>query len=505
MKVVLEVIKGPETGRVFEFTEPDTFIVGRGRRNKPVHLKLGDDDPYISREHFLLEIAPPNVFLKDLDSANKPCLNGVPVTEARLADGDIIEVGYTQLRVSLTVTHQTADAVCLRCGKPIPTLPDEKVTDYYCADCADEIEDEQRKTLVKPTHTILCRCGADLTAQAHSDGRAEELRGLVSYVCGACAVSLRAGAEAGQRIGSYEVLRLLGAGGMGRAYQVYHPPTARIMALKQMLNLSDQVSVHRFHRETRYLKELRHPNILRFIDSGVSQAGPYLVIEFAAQGDLDDYLDAQGGCLAAPEAVYFMAEVLAGLEFMHQRGIIHRDLKPQNILLQVTDNAPPAPSRLVARIADFGIAKKYSEAGGSLLTQAGAFMGAPLFMPPEQMRDARNVREPADLYSLGVTLYYLLTGKYPYDFPTKREIDEFFRQHQHEAKNTVEAMELMRKIKQIKSPPVIVLSQEPIPIRDRKPDVPPALAQVVDKAIRKDIPARYQTAAEFRAALLAAS
>jgi serine/threonine-protein kinase len=102
MKVSLEVIKGPEVGRVFEFAQPDTFIVGRSGKDRPVHFKLSDDDPYISRQHFLLEIAPPNVFFKDLNSTNTPCLNGNPIVEAKLSDGDIIEVGYTQLKVSLS-------------------------------------------------------------------------------------------------------------------------------------------------------------------------------------------------------------------------------------------------------------------------------------------------------------------------------------------------------------------------------------------------------------------
>jgi serine/threonine-protein kinase len=312
--------------------------------------------------------------------------------------------------------------------------------------------------------------------------------------------SFKAGEEAGKRIDDYEVLKVLGEGGMGKVYQVYHPPTARILALKQVLRLSEKELVQRFRRETRYMKELRHPNILRFIDSGVSQDRPYLVTEFASAGNLDRRLELQTQphhwCLPVAEAVGYVMEALAGLEFIHQRGIVHRDLKPGNILLQAAGDG-----RLIPKIADFGLAKKYSEAGGSLMTQLGVGIGSVLYMPPEQIRDTRSVREPADLYAMGVTLYYLLTGAYSYNFPTPRDIDRFFQAERHQVKNVEEALALMMKVRNMKSPHVIILSEEPIPIRERKAEIPKKLAKVVDKAIQKEIPARFQSAAEFRAAL----
>jgi serine/threonine-protein kinase len=244
------------------------------------------------------------------------------------------------------------------------------------------------------------------------------------------------------------------------------------------------------------MKELRHPNILRFIDGGVSQDGPYLVTEFASAGNLDDRIESHRGCLAVTEAGGYVMEALNGLEFIHQRGIVHRDLKPANILLQKTGDGS-----LIPKIADFGLAKKYSEAGGSLMTQLGVGIGKVLYMPPEQILDTRSVREPADLYAMGVPLYYLLTGAYPYNFPTPRDIDRFFQAERHQVKNVEEALALMMKVRDMKSPHVIILSEEPIPILKRKADIPKKLAKVVDKAIQKEIPARFQSAGEFRQAL----
>lgn len=270
------------------------------------------------------------------------------------------------------------------------------------------------------------------------------------------------------------------------------------MALKQMLNLTHKELIQRFERETRLMKELRHPNTIRFIDSGVTKEGPYLIIELASHGNLDSRIKHNKGFLSPFEAVPYIIDALKGLEFIHQKEMIHRDLKPENILLQDAGGG-----QLFSKIADFGLAKKYSEAGGSLVTRLGVGMGTLFYMPPEQLRDTRSVREPADIYAMGVTLYYLLTGKYLYDFSTRRDIDLFIMEHRHKARNKEEALALLMQIQKVKvkSPQIIILTEEPIPIQERKPDLPTKLARVVDKAIKKEITARFQSAGEFRQAL----
>lgn len=212
-------------------------------------------------------------------------------------------------------------------------------------------------------------------------------------------------------------------------------------------------------------------------------------------GNLDDLLDTFTGVVAQDIAVNSLIGALQGLEFIHSREIIHRDLKPQNILLH-----KGLGGRLVPKIADFGLAKEYSRAGGSL-TQQGDIMGTICFMSPEQVRDTKNVREPADVYSMGATLYYLLTGKYAFNFPTRREIEEFHKNNAKKVRNPLEALRLMMEIEKMKNPLVIIITEDQIPIRKRNPDVPERLAHVVHKAISKDISTRYQTAAEFRQAL----
>jgi serine/threonine protein kinase len=124
-----------------------------------------------------------------------------------------------------------------------------------------------------------------------------------------------------------------------------------------------------------------------------------------------------------------------------------------------------------------------------------------MFMPPEQVRDASAVREPADLYAVGQTLYYILTGRYSFDFPTPEDIEQFLKENRARWQNSQEALAAMMQLQRIRHPFQIILTEEPIAIRKRDASLPLKLAGVVDKVVRKDASQRYQTAADFRHAL----
>ncbi|KAA6230514.1 protein kinase (plasmid) [Chlorobium phaeovibrioides] len=499
MKLSLEVIKGPETGRKFEFTQPDTFIVGRGGKDRPVHFKLSDDDPYVSRQHFLLEISPPRIYFTDYRSTNPPSINGIEVKEAELYDGDVIEVGYTQLKVEVVPESQSKSTQfhCDRCKKTIAIeLMAGEAPPAICASCEEEIEENHRRISSKIAYTVACTCGKDLSAVANSDGRAHELSGAVTYCCDDCLKAMMSGSDAGKQIDCYTVIKSLGKGGMGKVYMVRHPETGRIMAMKQLLDLKSEEVMKRFARETKFMKAFSHPNVVRFIDSGTSDEGPYFIMELLSKGDIDTLMDSATGVMTPALAVSHSINALKGLEFIHANHIVHRDIKPANILLQENSKGI-----LIPKIADFGIAKKYSDAGGSLMTKANVGMGTIMYMSPEQIKDTRSVREPADIYSMGVTLYYLLTGKYPYHFPTNREVEKFRNANKSKADNMKEALEMIMRLEDMKHPHVIILTQEQIPIQKRNPNISNKLARFVHKAIKKEITERYQTAREFRLAL----
>lgn len=489
MEVKLEVVKGPEQGKVFTIDEATTCLAGRSREAR---FRFSEDDPYISRRHFLLEVAPPKVYFRDLDVTNPSKINDLYVDEAELATGDMIEVGYTHLKVSLKMDLQTEVLNCKECNRTFEIFDDESPA-QICADCQKDLEEAERKQSAAKAQgplPVTCECGKDITKIANSDGRAGELGGIVAYACEKCASKMNEGQK--KAVNDYELLKLLGKGGMGEVFLAYHRPTGRLVALKVMNIFNKQLGA-RFAREINIMKKVSHENVLCHIDSGQEKSSgkPYLVMEHASRGCLDDLLK-DAGSLTFKAAVAVIIQSLKGLEYIHSAGIVHRDIKPENILLKPNGNGTGIP-----KIADFGLAREFSKAGGSVLTQLGTALGTILYMPPEQIKDAHSVKEPADLYSMGVTLYYLLTTQYPFNFPSPLDILKFLQENKDRVKSPNEAFKMMQEVKKLKTPHLIVLSEEPIPVRERKPDIPAKLAQIVDKAIRKDIKRRYQTAAEF--------
>jgi serine/threonine protein kinase len=223
-------------------------------------------------------------------------------------------------------------------------------------------------------------------------------------------------------------------------------------------------------------------------------------MEYVAGGSLQDLVSAAKGRLQPAEAVALIGQALDGLAYIHAQSIIHRDIKPQNILVRRHQESG-RPGDCTAKLADFGLAVSYARAGGTRLTKAGSRFGTLMFMPPEQIRDAASVREPADTYAVGVTLYYLLTGQYPYNFPAPAEIQAFQQQNRKLWDRPEEAIQALMQLRRIMHPFHIILDETPIPIRQRDPSIPELLATVVDRAVRKPIAERFQTAEEFRRVL----
>ena len=209
-----------------------------------------------------------------------------------------------------------------------------------------------------------------------------------------------------------------------------------------------------------------NPNIVGFVEGG--RVGPliYLAMEHLTGPDVARVLKEKGP-LQPRTAVRLICQVLTGLGHAHEQGFVHRDIKPANILLHTVGG------KRVAKLADFGLARAFESSRMSGLTMQGEVGGTPAFMAPEQVTHYRDVTPAADQYSIAATLYNLLTGTTPHDLP----------------KNVGQAL-------------VMVLTENPIPIRERRPEIDAGLAEVIHKAMSREPGERFLDTVKLRKALV---
>jgi hypothetical protein len=431
MQVHLKVVGGPYKGRIFSFTQHDSFLIGRSR---DAHLYL-PDDRYFSRNHCLLEINPPHSFLRDLNSTNGTFLNGKRVANANLNDGDRIQCGETILVVEVTA--------------------DESV------DLSETTQDAipRRPVLVM----VEClNCGRREQAQAsNADER-------LTFLCEDCRIELK---RSPQAIPGYDTVKLLGRGGMGCVMLGRQQSTGRAVAIKTLLPefAISEKALKRFMREIDVAAALKHHNIVEFIDRGTHNGVVYLVTEYVDGADACKLAEISGGCLPYADAISILAQSLDALSYAHAQGYIHRDFKDQNIL--VGGHAP----NLVAKLTDFGLAKSFTHSGMSGVTMAGEMAGTLAYMPPEQLRNFRDVKPQSDIYAVGMTAYSLLSGSLALELTNKHNINDTIR---------------------------AIFEQPAVPLRERAPHVPAPVCEIIDRALAKDPAQRWQTATAMRNALL---
>jgi serine/threonine-protein kinase len=265
---------------------------------------------------------------------------------------------------------------------------------------------------------------------------------------------------AGQRIGDYEVLSLLGTGGMGRVYRVRNVISDRVEAMKILLPdyASEPELAARFTAEIRTLATLEHPNIAQLRTAFQYENQLVMVMEYVEGATLDQV--ATQSRIPLNLVLEYAMQVLSALSYAHSRGITHRDIKPSNIMIT---------SHGLAKLMDFGIAKS----GGDLqLTRPGTTMGSVYYMSPEQVRGG-SVDARSDLYSFGVTLYELVTGNRPFQADTSFTV-------------------LNAQLNETPKPPIEV-----------NPSLPPALNSIILCAMAKEPTDRFQSADAFRNAIKA--
>jgi hypothetical protein len=448
-EVVLTVTTKNAQEKTFVFNSHETFLFGRVN---DCHICL-PEDPQVSRHHFLMEVNPPQVCIRDLGSRNGTYINKQKYggrardespeegakhqyPQVELHNGDEVRVGQTVLLVQVKEvvgdSSRCSEAIrCQSCGKELGIEQSGEQQQLLCSRCHQEVGNDPL-TLFRDVQAT---------------------RGTY------------------YKLSNYKMLKKLGAGGMGAVYLLKHRQDGHLAALKVMLSkvAVDKVARHDFQREIENTRKLQHPHVVKFLDSGVENKAFYFLIEYCEGGSVDQLMRRYGRRLTLTEAERIMLGALEGLAYAHEQGIVHRDVKPQNILLSGTE------AKWQAKIADLGLAKSYISAGFSGMTvTGGGFSGSLLFMPREQMINFKYVTPVSDVWAMGASIYFMLTGTVP------------------------------RPNKPGRDPIDAILNGQIIPIRQCDPTIPVRFAAVIDRSLAPAPKDRYQTASEMLKALSAA-
>lgn len=548
MKVKLTVIEGPHKGREFAFEEHSSFIAGR---SKKAQFRLPKVDQYFSRSHFLVELNPPLCRLLDLESRNGTHVNGERIQSVELKSGDTIEAGETIIRVTIEKTGKEDDDFFEGAGSnwanlvadsdpkelvesnwenlaaPSPELlksdwsqlgPNEATKSAVEAKSESDWEvliNPAEETGTAPKQAVRPRLPEKETPKdlspfrqtlvekpgypagwietgdfpsASNDIRKTRmektpLSGKSSPAHKAAAKSLELPAEIArllpedyrqridrnpQRLPGYLVVDELGRGGMGLVYRAISIADKSIVAIKTVLPAArvSESDFKKFHREASILSKLDHPNIVRFREVGEVDGVVFFAMDFVDGIDGAQWLKKIPSPTPIGRAIGLINQLLDALAFAHELGYIHRDIKPSNLLIRTTKGEDHV------HLTDFGLARTYQSSRFSGLTMTGSVGGTTPYMPPEQITAFREATPAADQYAAAATLYHLLTRANVYEFP-----------------------------KEVAKQLLMILSDDPIPILDRRKDIPRPLAAVIHKALQREPEDRFANVSEFQEAL----
>ena len=441
-KIILTITQGKLCGKQYIFASRSTCIVGR---NDDCNLQIADAvDMTISRYHCLLDINPPDIRVRDLGSLNGTFVNGK-------------KIGQRQ-------REQTAkEAVKLN----FPEYNLQNGDEIKLGDILFKIEVEAEPELEKksdiipppaennPNCLIIFKNLLELAQKNHTKL---------------------------QTLSGYKLIKSLGKGGFGEVFLAQHIHTKKLVAIKIMIpavTINTQ-GVKMFLQATENIKMLQHDNIVQLFDYGFAENAFFLIMEYFPGGNVWDLMQKSGWRLPLKTAVDITVQVLEGLIYAHSvavprmqldheklnqaKGLVHQDLKPNNILIsQINDE-------LEVKIGDYGLSKAFDLAGLSGQTLTGTKTGTPAFMPRQQVLDFKHELPEIDIWATAACLYNLLTGYFPRDFTG--------------------------------DPWLSVLQNKPVPIHQRNNSIPKKLADVIDLALQEKPQIHFQTAAEFKQALL---
>ncbi len=406
MKVVLTITRFNAAPKTMEITEPAEITIGRVSQ---CQICLAGDG-MVSRQHAAIFVYPPTVWIKDLGSTNGFTINGQAFggpSGQKLTDPRELRSGD---QINLGKSTIQVEVV----KEATPSLP-------------------------------------PVTTPAESGIPAADTYCGLPYIPG------------------YRLHRSIGAGGMGTVYEAVDENTGATVAVKTMAHrhVFNNRMVSTFGREIEVSKTLNHPNIAKFLDSGVAPGDMlYLVLEYINGGNLaawkKRYPERR---MPVTEALPMLMGLADGMGYAHNMNFVHRDIKPQNVLIQINGQEH------IAKLTDLGLAKNFEDSGLSGLTASFSGGGTMDYMPPEQLTDFRDVKPSSDVFSLMATFYEMLAGKGPYNFGDRSDVIK------------------------------VVSTGDIIPITERVTGLPDALVKIIARSLNPDPDERYQSCNELLAAL----
>jgi serine/threonine protein kinase len=312
---------------------------------------------------------------------------------------------------------------------------------------------------------VLAQARGQLEPEPATDASVRLARRLIEggWLTRYQAKKLLVGATRGFILGGYRLMRPIGEGGMGKVFLAQNDRKEQfaIKVLPPRKALEEENALRRFRREMELSQRCSHPNLARTLSVGSEGDVHFMVMEYIPGKSLFDHVKNEGwGPLRVPDAARLFLKVVDGLEAAHRSGLVHRDIKPSNIMITPEGDA---------KLLDLGLARALDEEGG--LTRVNTVLGTLDYASPEQLRDAAKADVRSDLYSLGCTLYFALSGNAPFEGGDM--INKIYKQRM----------------------------EDPPPLESRARGVPAAFAAVIRKLMSKNPEERYQTAAELRSDL----
>jgi eukaryotic-like serine/threonine-protein kinase len=430
MRVGLRLVRGARANETLTLDDNQSVTLGRG-----TEATFRIQDPSISRRHCQIWNTPRGLLIADLGSSNGTFVNGQRLAGnnwSQLAPNDQVIFGQNELRI------MTPNAPAAAPQQGAPPLAASSPQAYKCANCTRAItaqELQQNRYRQDTNGRLIC---ADCLKQFDFDPN---------------------------MVDGYTIEKKLGQGAFGAVFKATSAKTQQIVALKTIKPqlVSSEKDVQRFFRESDTGRQLVHPNITQIFDAGESKGIYFIAMEYIDGREVSKLIE-EYGRLDVGYSMRVIIQIANALQHAFERGIVHRDIKPDNIMVNTQG---------VAKLVDFGLAKSFTQAGQSGLTAPGEGMGTLAYMPPEQLDNALNADQRSDIYSLGATLYHMLSGNRPFNEKTTRSF-------------------IMK-----------ILNSMPTPIRTINAAVPQQLDDIINRAMAKSPTDRYQTPKDMEAELRA--